>query len=1031
MKKLFLMMLSAVVLLSTSCTRDLNEVSGTAGDEVTVTFAIATETKAQTRTPGYGAAPQISDGTKADLLIWAVYDGKGNLLAQYGKYAEDTAVAELGDKVIGFGQDWRQVAKPDKNTGVVEGGFPTTVSIRLVRGQEYKIAFWAQSSLCSDYDTKDLTKVEVKYGEMLNNDELRDAFSKVETLTAVENGEREIILRRPLAQINVGVAGYDYEAASKGDCRVVESKIRLNRVARFFNVVTNSVDTAPENLQAIEFEYATIPAYINMKNEAGEQQIPEEKYDLSDKYTGSYYNGLEAYAKYEQNQHAHKGEALLVVDRNQDGDIERYKNEQDEIDSIEAGDGMSPATEQFKYLSMCYVLVPDYNTGTSTYSTTLDDVYVYFKYHNGEMSEKEIHITNVPVQRNWRTNIFGEMLTANIQFVVDIDPIYSGDYNYPEWSRIAEGVSYDPVADEILISNGLGLQWLAGMVNGEYEESGYTASVAEVVKRATKVDKWPADNSFRFKDVTVRLLNDVDFGASDKVAGLNRNWTPIGEGQWFDIMGGQNGKYFDGTFDGGDHTISNLVIETPDISSWNAVGFFATIGWNATVKNLRFIHADVRGHYRAGVVVGLAYGDKTSIVNCYVDDSYVESTPASPNGINGWDRANNVGGIVGQLYSTGKIEDCFVRNTTLRGYRTVAGIVGSLSAEGFYGGTASISRNKVYDVNIIVNQFQPYGTADSAGEYCWGELKKTEAGLFVGDISGGNRVIADNIDTNVKIIVFNVVSNNKTSEDFGREDHEGKYRDSDISNTPLDVFPLLSRKYVDYVHFSSAITGGPSAWKKYETGDKDAVEFDKTSGRVGLYVEDMVVDGDALDDQETVNQDYVLTVVFGDEPKEDECAVYLKGAKAALQNITVRADKYAYTGVCLAPAESATLKLDGVYVYDAIYALADEGNGNGATLDVKNSNFRGSTKLSEGYASVTFTNTKFDTGSGTNVYADGTLTIDTDVTFDGCSFYQGFKFDENSKGTPTFTNCKFFVGYEQSEEDGVTLDGDNYKELLK
>lgn len=1033
-KQLFAMLSAAAVLFAASCTTDVTDTPQTGfGDEVTVTFTVGTEALASSRSVDYTKPnPVISDGTKAHLLIYAVYDKNGVLLSQYGNGIEDEdgtleALGYTAEENVGEGQTVRYVKE-----------FPTTVSLRLVRGQEYKVSFWAQDEHCRAYQTNDLHKVEVRYGEAfaVNNDESRDAFCKTETFTAVENGTRTVILRRPLAQINVGVTGYDYEAASKGGCRVVESKIRINRVARYLDVVTNIVDTSEESLQAIEYDYATIPAYINMKDESGKQLIPEEKYDIEAEGTwpNGYYNGESAIYQYDGRGY-YDDEALLVVNRDDDDTIAGFKTEVDEIE-----EGSSPYTETFKYLSMCYILVPDRVDGASTYSTTLDDVYIYLKYHDENMTPKEVHLTQVPAQRNWRTNIIGELLTANIEFEVDIDPIYAGDYNQngDEWDgAIAEGVSYDPVADEILISNGMGLQWLADMVNAKYTESSYSPKVAELVKRATKVSEWPSANRFHFTGVTVRLLNDVDFDVADNVSDLRRKWTPIGEGDWFNYMGqfnynNQSVQCFDGIFDGGNHTISNVITEEVAANSANSVGFFATIGWNAVVKDVRFIHMDVRGHYRTGAVVGLAYGSSSSIINCYVDDAYVESTPRA-GGDAYWENGNNAGGIVGQFYADGSVENCFVRNSTIRGYRTVGGIIGSsYYSSDFYGDVPKCVNNKVTDVQVIVNQFQPYYSADENGQFYWGSIKDPEGDAIVGD-EGNQLGTSGNVATNVNVIVFNVNSNTETSDVWGNPKYDNRYRYSEIANVPLEVFPRLADEYVDYIHFTSSIVGAPSGYRIY---NPDTLLYDETSGSVGLYVDDLVVDGDAVDNSDVANNDYVVTVVYTDpvtkmpvNPTEDDCAIYVTGQKAStLMNITFRGDPYAYTGVYLAPTGASDVKLENVRIYDAVNAIDDNGAIAGATLTVSGSDLRGNVKYGAGYASVTFTDTVFETGTGTETFSDGKCQPGSNTKFKGCIFRPGFTFDNSNNVSLNFDSC--YYGSDTDLDPLVELTADNIAEKL-
>ena len=56
-------------------------------------------------------------------------------------------------------------------------------------------------------------------------------------------------------------------------------------------------------------------------------------------------------------------------------------------------------------------------------------------------------LTSVPVQRNWRTNILGKLLTSDITFNISIDPIYDGDYTYPNGSaqELAMAAAYGGV----------------------------------------------------------------------------------------------------------------------------------------------------------------------------------------------------------------------------------------------------------------------------------------------------------------------------------------------------------------------------------------------------------------------------------------------------------------------------------------------------------------------------------------------------------------------------------------------------------
>ena len=83
---------------------------------------------------------------------------------------------------------------------------------------------------------------------------------------------------------------------------------------------------------------------------------------------------------------------------------------------------MDPATNPAKYtLSMDYML-----TATSDRETR--DLVKLTALANGyELTTVEV--ANCPVQRNYRTNIIGKILTGDVTFNITIDPIYDGEYN--------------------------------------------------------------------------------------------------------------------------------------------------------------------------------------------------------------------------------------------------------------------------------------------------------------------------------------------------------------------------------------------------------------------------------------------------------------------------------------------------------------------------------------------------------------------------------------------------------------------------
>lgn len=76
----------------------------------------------------------------------------------------------------------------------------------------------------------------------------------------------------------------------------------------------------------------------------------------------------------------------------------------------------------YKYLSMNYVLAQADKSSTHTFSFELND---------GDQVINTVTIQNLPIQRNWRTNIIGNLLVSSEEFEIIVDPEFDGDH-YPE-----------------------------------------------------------------------------------------------------------------------------------------------------------------------------------------------------------------------------------------------------------------------------------------------------------------------------------------------------------------------------------------------------------------------------------------------------------------------------------------------------------------------------------------------------------------------------------------------------------------------
>lgn len=347
-KKLFLGMFAAAgMLFATSCSNDELDVVQS-GNEAQVTFSLAAEGGIATRA--------ISDGTGAKKLVYAVYNASGELI-------ETIANTDVNGQIV--------------DNSAFDNGLTENVTITLAKGQQYTVAFWAQNPNCTAYTTTDLKNVTIDYAG-LNNDETRDAFFKAETFTVTGNTEIDVVLKRPFAQINVGVYQTDWDAAKASGIEIEKSKVTIENAATSINLLTGEVGGE----QTVEYGFDIIPAQF---------ETPE----------------------------------TLDVDLDKDGTKENYV-----------------------YLSMSYILANDETTGYA--KTALEDLDFTFAPISGNNINFSEGLNTVPVQRNWRTNIIGKILTGDVTFNITIDPIYDGEYNNGEAQPVnINGVYYATIQDAV------------------------------------------------------------------------------------------------------------------------------------------------------------------------------------------------------------------------------------------------------------------------------------------------------------------------------------------------------------------------------------------------------------------------------------------------------------------------------------------------------------------------------------------------------------------------------------------------------
>ena len=189
----------------------------------------------------------------------------------------------------------------------------------------------------------------------------------------------------------------------------------------------------------------------------------------------------------------------------------------------------------------------------------------------------------------------------------------------------------------------------------------------------------------RGKEATFRVVNDIDLGG---VA-----WTPIGNTA--------STKYFQGIFDGDNHTISNFTIYNQQYSGLFGLVYEATIknltierakntsltqyyvaalaGWaeRSTIENVEVAHCNVKtSKDYIGAVSGQFSGVQISNVNVHHDTIQGD---------------NRVGGIVGE-FKNQKIADAYVSHCEVKAVTSRAGGVAGVFSQS----NATMAMNRIY-----------------------------------------------------------------------------------------------------------------------------------------------------------------------------------------------------------------------------------------------------------------------------------------------------------------------------------------------
>ena len=330
------------------------------------------------------------------------------------------------------------------------------------------------------------------------------------------------------------------------------------------------------------------------------------------------------------------------------------------------GGNIVVAPNTYKMAAMNYVFAPEGN------------ITVYYEINTNNGTVKNT-INNVPVKKNYRTNIIGNLLTSDATYTVDIKP---GFETVDEVVEIWDGKTKNEPQ----------------VVDGNY-----------IIKKASEF-AWLEAPQVLSHDVV--LMRDIDMGGK-KFQGILSN------GKKFDGAGytlknvtlDYASQHWSSLFvtGGGSVASSNIYVKNLTIdgayvladknSNGNAAVIASYAEAKAEIENVHVKNSTVYGTIRTGAIVGFVTNSGDVLVkNCSVDGVTI-------NTFNVPEESGAVGGVVGGVVGKLVVENTPISNSTINAYvndgaqkRTVSKYIGN-----FYGSSASLKVTGGSINNVTLN----------------------------------------------------------------------------------------------------------------------------------------------------------------------------------------------------------------------------------------------------------------------------------------------------------------------------------------
>ena len=371
--------------------------------------------------------------------------------------------------------------------------------------------------------------------------------------------------------------------------------------------------------------------------------------------------------------------------------------------------------ETYKYVAMNYILAATDKEVKNEVVLTVND---------GTQDVNTVTVANCPVQRNYRTNIFGSLFTLEGKFNVVIDPIYAGEFNLPE--KVWDGVTInEPTVDgeTVYITTPEEFAWLNGQ--------NLTEKSVRIIELNADINMGNHPSNARALDSYSNPMRELRFkGNNHTIKGLAE---PLFASTW---AGAAKVYISDLTIDE-----SSIVVDKDDTEGNVGVGAF--IGWPQAssvidLTNCHVKNSTIEGGHWTGGLFGMAAGyagndgpvfEEVTVTNCSVENCTIQGK-GSAGAFMGHGAAN--------AWTKVTANDCTFKNNQINGAGSnktgvVLGTIGAAGQEKTVNGVSHTG-------GIYINRATVEGnTAISGGT--------TEVTRWAGRIgSKGGRLYKDGVD---------------------------------------------------------------------------------------------------------------------------------------------------------------------------------------------------------------------------------------------------------------------------------------------